>query len=239
VTKGIKGLPPTLESYNAIKKYRDLIEKHPDIAGAIIGDVSGSFNKGVYEWQKQERIRPGSGDKFRELMDMRDSVEDADRRLAWLKYGDVADVIHAELSARENPDIDHADNEDLKALQDGIVQKLGFAADGTPNKWYEEYSGANAGKKAGTFAGLRIIAQDKTLLNREDIQGLADYFIMRDDFKVQLAQRHADGGAKTLGAKSNADLADMWQQAVFQMKDRNLMFSRLYDRYLTNDDLKV
>lgn len=239
VTKGLKGLPPTLQSYQAIQKYRDLIEQYPEIAGAIVGDVSGSFNKAVYEWQKQERISTGSKDKFREMIDLRDSVDDVGSRLAWIKYQNVADVVHAELSDRGSTNLNAAENEDLKAMKDGIVQQLGFDEKGMPTKWFEEYSGSSQAKVAKTIGGLRQLATDRTLLNREDIQGLADYFILRDDFKNQLTDRAESGGAKTLAAKSNADLAGMWDQAVFGLKDSNLTFSRLYDRYLTNDDLKV
>jgi len=239
VTQGVKGLPPTMESYNAIKKYRDMIEKNPDIAGAIVGDVSGSFNKAVYEWQKQEQITPGASAKFRELMDMRDSVEDAGRRLSWIKYQNTADVIHAELSARDLTSVDAKGAEDLKDLQTGIVQQLGFDSNGAPTKWYEDYTGGNQAKQAKILSGLRQVAQDPVLLHREDIQGLADYFAMRDDFKQQLADRADKGGAKTLAAKKNADIQGMWEQAVFGLKEQNLTFSRLYDRYLTSDDLKV
>lgn len=239
VTQGVKGLPPTMESYSAIKKYRDMIEKNPDIAGAIVGDVSGSFNKAVYEWQKQEQITPGSKNKFRELMDMRDSVEDAGRRLSWIKYQNTADVIHAELSARSLTNVNAKGAEDLKQLQDGIVQQLGFDQNGAPTKWFEDYSGGNQAKQAKVLSGLRMVASDPTLLNREDIQGLADYFVMRDDFTQQLQARADAGGAKTLAAKKNADIQGMWEQAVFGLKEQNLTFARLYDRYLTSDNLKV
>lgn len=239
VTQGVKGLPPTMESYSATKKYRDMIEQHPDIAGAIVGDVSGSFNKAVYEWQKQEQITPGSKNKFRELMDMRDSVEDADRRLSWIKYQNTADVVHAELSARGLTNVDAKGAEDLKQLQDGVVQQLGFDQNGAPTKWFEDYSGGNQAKQAKILSGLRMVAADPTLLHREDIQGLADYFVMRDDFTQQLKDRADKGGAKTLAAKKNADIQGMWEQAVFGLKEQNLTFSRLYDRYLTSDNLKV
>lgn len=239
VTKGVKGLPPTLESYRAIEKYRSMIEKYPEVAGAIVGDVGGAFNKAVYEWQKQERISTGGSDKFRELMDMRDSVEDVAARASWMKYQSVSDVIHAELSDRGLTDVNVKGAEDLKELKDGVVAQLGFDEQGMPTKWYEDYTGSSEAKKAKTIAGLRVVAQDPTLMNREDIQGLADYFVMRDEFKGLLQARDDAGKPKTLAAKKNADIAAMWQEAVFNLKDSNLAFSSLYDRYLTSDELKV
>lgn len=239
VTTGVKGLPPTMEGYRQLKKYKDLIGEYPEIAGAIIGSTTGAFNKAVYEYQKANRIKTGSSKMYREMMSLEESIEDTETRLGWIKYMGVMDVVHADLAERGLTNVRAEGAEDLAELRDGIIAEIGFTDDGKPTPWYEEFSTREPSRMAKKLYGLRQIATDERMLGREDMQGLADYFIMRDDFKSQLTTRADAGLAKTLDAKANQDLRDLWEEAVFNLKDTNLQFASLYDRYLEQDDLEV
>lgn len=239
VTKGVKGLPPTMEGYKQLKKYKDLVGEYPEIAGAIIGSTGGAFNKSVYEYQKANRIKRGSTDPYRELMSLEESLEDVETREGWIKFQSMQDTLHADLSERGLTDVNDTGAEDLKEKRDALIELIGFKEDGSPTSWYEAYSTREPSKMMNKLAGLRVLATDERMLGRADIEGLADYLAMRDDFKSELKLRTDAGMSKTLDAKSNSDIRDMWNRAVFDLKDRNLAFSSLYDRYLTQDDLEV
>jgi hypothetical protein len=83
------------------------------------------------------------------------------------------------------------------------------------------------------------IASDRRLRNRDDIRGLAEYLILRDQTELELARRAAEGGAKTLRAKANADLAQQFNDSVFALKDSNLSFGDLWTRFLSHDHKHV
>lgn len=239
VTTGVKGLPPTMEGWRAWKKYGDMIQKYPEIAGAIMGSTGGEFNKSVYEAQKEALLKPGSNEKLRRVMSLSESMEDAEARLAWIKFGKMNDVLEATLAERGLYDLNADGAEDLKETRDAFVKEYGFSGDGRPTLWYEEWSTRDPAKMKTKLAGFRAIVQDEKLMGRDDIQGLADYLVMRDEFKAELRTRDEGGGAKTLKAKSNSDLMDLWSQSVFDLKSRNISFASLYDRYLQQDDLEV
>lgn len=239
VTEGVGGLPPSMPGYKQFTKYRDLIEKYPDIAGVIMGSTGGSFNKSVYEFYKSEQLRPGSSRRLRELMDMEDALTDVHTRLAWEKFTSMMDVIDADMLERGLADIRDEGAEDLLEQREAFVEKFGYNADGTTTGWFKEYMTRDPSKMINKLAGLRAVATDPKMLGREDIQGVAEYLKMRDDFKAELAERDEFGGAKTLEAKDNEDLAILWREGVASLKDQNLGFAEIYNRYLMNDDLEV
>jgi len=85
-------------------------------------------------------------------------------------------------------------------------------------------------KANGYGHGMVEVAKNEELRGREEIQGLTDYLLLREQMKHQLAERATQGGAKTLEARSNLDLADMWDDATMDLRDRNGPFADLFHR---------
>lgn len=236
VTKSSEGLPATMSSVRARRKYEALIEKYPDLAGAIVGDTSGAFSKAAYEFQKANETAPGSGKKQRSVLSLRDSTEDMESRLGWMKFTAMMDTIDAELADRGLTSLRAEGAEDLKEAKDRLVDSMKWADEESTvrSAWYEEYSTTDRSKGEERLASLRELVSDHNLIKRDDWQGVADYLIAWDEFSAELTARDAAGGAKTLEAKSNRDLAELWQDTAFTLKERNLSFSALYNRYLFN-----
>jgi hypothetical protein len=235
VTKTIYGIPPTAEGHAAGKKYRDLILKHPDKAGLIIGaEGAGEFSKNVYEAQKADPLEPG-GHKQREVLNFSEQLEDVNRRLGWVKWRQINDATQADLSDRGLTNINDEGAEDLKQAQEAF---LNVAEEKYP-EWHKEFMTVDRGAADRNIRELVEIASDRRLRNRDDIRGLAEYLILRDQTELELARRAAEGGAKTLRAKANADLAQQFNDSVFALKDSNLSFGDLWTRFLSHDHKHV
>jgi hypothetical protein len=79
---------------------------------------------------------------------------------------------------------------------------------------------------------MRQIVTDSRLMGRDDIRGLIDYLHYRQQFKAYMSAR----GFKSLESQKAKTLAFQWQNTVFGLKQRNLSFASLYDRWLSNDE---
>jgi hypothetical protein len=72
---------------------------------------------------------------------------------------------------------------------------------------------------------------------REDMRGIRDYLTARTAFTQQLADRKKAGGASTLTASTNQDLAEAWNTVTGYLIERNLPFADVFYRHLENDPL--
>jgi hypothetical protein len=236
LSKSIDGVPPTLEGAAARKKYQDLIERHPELGGLIVGaEGAGEFSRSVYSSQLSQKVTPGAAHKQREAFSFEEASVAPDVRLGWIEYRRAMDLIEAERIERDLPNLQVKAAGDLAALKRGIIDRL---AEKYPD-WHASFSTVDRNVWKKRLDGLREIAADKRLAGRADIAGLRDYLEGRDAMVAELTARGATGGAKTLTAASNADLATLWGQLTGAMVERNLAFSDLYFRFLERDRLEV
>ena len=61
------------------------------------------------------------------------------------------------------------------------------------------------------------------------------YLNIQSDIESMLAERKAAGLPATITAKANADLAQILETAVNKLKQEDIGFGDLYDRYLSYD----
>lgn len=238
-TRNALGIPATLQSDQAYKKYSDLMQQFPDLAPLIEGsEGAGAFNKAVYEAQKNTPIRYGSQTHERELMNLQQSVEDVEKRLGWVKYSKFADALHADMAERGLTNLTQQGAEDLAANKKAFLDNNMYWTDPygarQVSPWFKDYSTTDQSKIESRLTQMRQIVQDPRLQGRDDIAGLIDYLDARDQFKSYLT----DLGIKQLSAtnKKSAALASQWSSFVFGLKEQNLAFSQLFDRWLTHDD---
>jgi hypothetical protein len=231
VTKSLPGLPTSVKGQDFFEKNRKLIEKHPELLGLIMGEEgAGEFSKSVYEWGKRNSLTPG-GDKLRRQRTPEEVKTDTEERLGWVKYTKFMDAYRADLLERGLKSDRQEGAEDLRETKRAFLDQN--AADAPA--WRDAFYTVDSQKYQKRIEGMVEIAKDETLRGRDDIQGLTDYLLLREQMKHQLTERAAQGGAKTLEAQSNADLADMWDDVKMDLLDRNLAFSNLYDRWLVHD----
>lgn len=71
--------------------------------------------------------------------------------------------------------------------------------------------------------------------NRSDLRSLRTYLAGRQVINEELAARAARGGAKSLKAQKNRDLAQGWAVFVDGLIERDTRFGDLHSRYLSRD----
>ena len=210
LSRSVDGIPPTLEGAAARKKYQDLIEKHPDLGGLIVGaEGTGEFSSAVYQSQLQNQVAPGSEAKQREAFSFEEAQAKPQERLGWMEFSKAMALIDAERMNRGLPNLQVRAARDLADLKRNVIE------------------------------GLREIAADDRLAGRDEIRGLRDYLEARDIILAELAARKAAGGASTLGSAGNQDLAGLWANITAQLVDENDLFSQLYYRYLERDPMSL
>jgi hypothetical protein len=236
VTKSVDGVPATIGGYKSEQKYKDLIGQYPELGGLITGsEGAGSFSKAVYEFQLANRLGPGSTETERRVLSPQERANSEQVRLGWIKYSSAMDLIQAEMQEKGLTSLRQRGAEELAQLKANVVADLGKQSPG----WYDDYLATDPGKQRRMFEGIRKVVQDPRLRGRPEIQGLADYMHARDLIQQELAQRASQkGGAATLAAKSNADLATLWENVVGDIVQDNVSFAQTYNRYLSNDTLE-
>lgn len=228
LSKSMDGVPPTIPGWRARKRYQDMIERHPDLGGLIVGaEGAGEFARSVYDNQLQSRLRPGSPFKQRETPSFEEASVAPDVRLGWIEYRQAMDLIDAERIQRGLPNLRVKAAGDLAALKSAITEKLGEKYPA----WFESFSVVDRGAMTRRLQGMREIAADDRLAQRPDIQGLRDYLEARHVIGAALSEREF----KTLDAVANEDLANLWDTIVGKIVEQNLAFGDLYHRWLSRD----
>ena len=234
-SKNNEGLPATLESEELRTEYIDLINTHPEIGGLILGIEGGGaakFSAAVYERQLQEDTRPGSGIKRRERLSLEEILVSVREREGWQEYGRINDIIYNEMRARGLPNLRVAAAAELAAVKKRAVDEI---AEEFP-LWAEAYQNPDLTKWSNRIDGMRAIVEDERLMGRDDIRLLSEYLRVRDIFTGELAERAANGGASTLRASGNQDMAAAWEQVTMQMTE-NPTFGDLLWRWLEFDPM--
>lgn len=236
LTRSKDGVPPTIEGWKARQKYRDLIEAAPELGGLIVGaEGAGAFSKAVYDAQLADRLRPGSALHQREPMSFEEAAAAPNMRLGWIEYGKAMDLIDAERIQRGLPNLQVKAARDLAEIKAAITAKL---SERYP-EWADDRAQTDENKFKKRIAAMKVIATDPRLAQRPDIAGLGEYLHARDLLTAELASRAKAGGAKTLTARTNQDLAGVWGAITAALTERNVAFAALYHRWLEFDPLEA
>lgn len=235
VTKTMDGIPASLTAWAARKENRDLVERYAELGlgGLIIGEDSGEFNAQVAAIQKESALRPGSDKKQRESISFEDAYEDPQRRLGWIEYRRFMDKLEAIRISRGLPNLQVAGASDLASMRS-------FYTDALKAKnpaWADDFNQADKGKWDKKIDALRDISSRPEMQGREDMKGIREYLASRDKMTTILASRKKAGGAATLTASSNADLASTWDVITGALVRKNLAFQETFYRHLENDPL--
>jgi hypothetical protein len=235
-TKSADGVPPTVEGFKARSKYKDLIEKSPELGGLIVGEEgAGEFSSAIYQSQKANRVKPGSMTNQRYSLSFEEAASQPNVRLGWMEYRKVSDLIEAERIERGLPNLQVKAAEDLAEIKRQMVDKL---AERYP-EWYEAFGTVDRNAMGRRLVALRAIAYDPRMEGRPDMRGVRQYFDVRAAVKKELVEREKAGGSGTLTSAANQDLGLIWDTLVSKIVEQNLAFSDTYFRYLERDDLSA
>ena len=234
VSKSVNGVPPTLDAWLSSKENADLIQEFPELGGLIVGaDGGGAFNSAVYNAQKNTSLAPGSSKNQREPIPFDEASIGPERRLGWIEYRRSMDLIEATRIQRGLPNLQVAAAQDLAAIKSALTKYLG---DKYP-AWKDDFNQTDKGKWEKKINALATISSDPRMADREDMKGIREYLAARSMMNKALEDRSKSGGAKTLTASSNTDLASTWQNITGYLVEKNLAFSDVFYRHLENDPL--
>lgn len=225
-----------------------LIQDYPELGSILVSPAAflDDYEQAVYRVQQQRPTGPGRPEPQRSYANPIKAITESQTRQAWEEYGQLQDLVRAELVARfgEGASLNIKDAEGLRVARAEAVADLArrFPA------WEEEYFQRDTGW------GLRFVESSKAMLadlEEKDpgfrtympwLAGLEEYIEVHDMVVDELKKRKAAGGASTLYSsgsgnlnptQGNEDLAAAWEAAIAHLTQSNPSFaSHVYDRNL-------
>jgi hypothetical protein len=166
------------------------------------------------------------------------------RRLGWAKYIAKMNELTARLHSGGYDSFSDAGAEGLAEEKRAFTRLYSEPTypDGTPNpyynaEWAEDFFTFSPKKYDQLIPALTEVARSDLAdnPNRSDLRVLQEYLGARQAMLGELASRGAQGGAQTLSAQANSDLASRWAWFVDSLIERDTRFGDLYHRYLSRD----
>lgn len=243
LSKNTSGVGATVSDVANLQKYDDLVSDLSEIDPKVIGVISAAdrgdykFSPAAYQWQLENNLSPGSAEKFRSSKSPAEAARETQISLGWVKYREVMDRMDEVMIKRGLTNLRQNGAEDLAALKKQLIASI-VAGEGTTGKnldWYIDYKDTDGSKYIKTkLAFETILNNDKFMAdhgNDPTWKSVSVYLDVRDKVDNVLKTRESN----SLGAKSNEDLAGLLEMAAFQLKQQDIGFSDIYDRYFAYD----
>jgi len=217
------GVPQTLGAVGAIKKYGDLKDKvDPSVFRLLIGpDGEGEFNSEARNYFETHPMAVGSSDPYIQKSDPKTSQEDAQVAQGWYDYNKIVNKLN--VAANQRGLASYLDADDLVARKRKAVEVLGRGND----LWNQDYHSFNDASYDQTLQSLQTIASDKKFKSDPSRPAFAiqQYLTLRQAVTDELTRRTKAGGASTIEAGANADLALAFKKGVSQLVESNSYFA--------------
>jgi hypothetical protein len=247
LSKNPTGSQSTMDDVENAKRYKGLIsdiaEDNSYLVGLITrGSGAAKYNPTAYWWQSETAISPGSPETFRSKQDPMEAIQQNAAREGWAKYRRAMAILDAHLDRRGLTSFQASGAEDLAYAKQAVIQQLASDIDpvtgqptGEPSPWYQDYKDIDGTKSAKTIAGFRKIISNDTFMadNGDDPtwKSVALYMKVRDSIASSLSGRTSGN----IDAKDNQDLRMALDYYVNKLKDGDLEFANIYDRFLSQD----
>lgn len=244
-SKNKVGAEATKAAVELSKKYENLLGAHPELGALVIGpEGSGPFSPEAYTYQLTHPLSPGGSEMQRTKLSADEAMKENQRRLGWAKFTQLQNAITAQLHAAGFNSFSDPGAEQFKAMKGAVARLLGEPTlDGERDNpfynedWSEDFNTFDPRKYDRLIPGLTEIANSDMAdnPNRSDLRSLRTYLDGRQVMNEQLAARSAAGGAKSLKARKNRDLAQSWAIFVDGLIEQDTRFGDLHSRYLSRD----
>jgi hypothetical protein len=248
------GIAATQSAYAATKRYGSLVSSvykdYPGLASLITNTKGNTaFSQAVYDWQYGTQVGPGTADTFRSVSNAQDAEKQNKVKLGWIQYRNVMNQVDAVMHQRGLSSLSQKGAEDLKAIKQATVQALSVERDAqgkpildaagqpVPSAWLDAYNDPNGAKTQQVISGLTKMTANneqfwKDNQNNPTWKAVKTYLQVRSQLSNVLANRKA----KSITAKSNADVAGIYDAVVTALK-KDVQFGDIYDRYLSQDQV--
>jgi hypothetical protein len=254
LSKNPTGVQSSIAATKNIKKYDKLIGEvvniDPKLVGLIVNDPSGyEFSQSAYDYLYKKRVSADAPDRFLSSQSPAESQKKTDAEKGWIQYNKFADALDAELAARGLTSIQQTGAEDLAIIKTAFIKKLAVQTDaeGKPmfdkksgefvrTAWYDDYLDSDGSKTNRVIAGLSKILSDPTFLENNENSTTWKSVDRYLEFRKIVARELLTREAKSIEAKSNADLKIIFDGFVNKLKrDDKLGFAYIHDRFLSQD----
>jgi hypothetical protein len=237
LSNAVGGVQSTVDAVAKTKANKELVSTlygtEPALIGLVVNNPTGyDFSQAAYEWQYSTPVTPGSKQTFRGTSDPIEAQRQNEATKGWIKYRQfMSTQIEPVLMDRGISSIRDRRAKDLAAMRNDFITQLG-----TDNiAWRDDWLDTDGSKTGRVIRGLETILNDKKFMeangDNPTWKSVALYLQLRDQVANELAQRKV----KSLGAKANIRIAQAFDAAVGQLKQQDIGFSDLYDRFLSND----
>jgi hypothetical protein len=254
LSKNPTGVQSSIAATKNIKKYSKIIGEivniDPKLVGLIVNDPSGyEFSQSAYDYLYKKRVSADAPDRFLSSQSPAEAQKKTDAEKGWIQYNQFMDLIDNEMTRRGLTSIQQTGAEDLAIIKNAFINKLAVQTDpeGKPifdkktgeyerTAWYDDYLDSDGSKTNRIIAGLGKILTDPEFIkdnrNSTTWKSVNQYL----EFRKIVAQELLKREAKSIEAKSNADLKIIYDGMVNKLKqDDKLGFSYVYDRFLSQD----
>ncbi|TXS35063.1 hypothetical protein [Streptomyces sp. t39] len=239
------GAEATKNAVELSKKFEQQIADHPELGALIIGpEGAGPFSPEAYTYQLTHPLVPGGSEMQRRKLDAEEAMRENQRRLGWAKFTQMQNFVTAELHAAGFQSFSDPGAEAIASKRAAIAKLYGepLLPTGEVNPYYNEewskdFYSFDARKYDRLIPGLTAVAFSEIADNpsRTDLRSLQTYLQGRQQMMQELMARKAAGGAGTLKAKANSELAQTWARFVDHLREQDTTFGDLHSRYLSRD----
>ncbi|MFD5107120.1 hypothetical protein [Streptomyces cinereoruber] len=244
-SKNVVGAEATRKAVELSQKYEEMLAANPELGALIIGpEGSGPFSPEAYTYQLTHPLVPGGSEMQRRKLSAEEAMEENSRREGWAKFIKLQNAVTSQLHAAGFQSFADPGAEQFKTMRGAIATLLGdpLLPDGSENPYYNadwsaDFNSFDPGKYDRLIPSLTQVAESDMAdnPNRSDLKQLRVYLKARTLISQELAARKAAGGAGTLKAEKNADLADRWVRFVDNLREQDTRFGDLHSRYLSRD----
>lgn len=236
LSKNTTGSFASIGSVTNAKTHADLISELSLIDPKLIGIVTNAgqaydFSQAAYMWQQTNTISPSSSEYYRTRKDPAEAALDNERSLGWIKYRSVMSEIDSEMQRRGLTNLQSKKAADLASMKKQMVAQLGASN----SAWYDDYLDTDGSKTNKVIRGLEAIVNNEKFMSQygddPTFKSIAVYLQVRQATEAALASRPS----KSIDAKANADIKFAFDSVANKLKQEDIGFGDLYDRWLSYD----
>lgn len=243
-SKNEGGLEPSIGTVRNLRKFSNLMAQaqssgDSELLGFLAndGDDQYTFSQAAYQWQYKHGSTPGSGDTYRKNRTANELLIEANVKRGWADFQNLMGQISAykkQNGITEDSDPDMAIIKEAKALWIDQMKTENLA-------WYSAYVSPDKAKYERRAQLLETAFKDKKWMaqngNRAVVKQALVYLDGRKQIAAILNERDAAGGSAMLTAKSNSDIADVYQMFVDELTNGSPEFEQFINRYFANDSV--
>jgi hypothetical protein len=209
----------------------------PELMGFLSndGDQQYTFSQAAYNWQYNHGATPGAGAAYRKSRSSNELTKEANIKKGWTEFQNLMGQINTYKIQNGITSDSDPQMEAIKGAKSLWVKSM------SENNldWYSEYVSPDRAKYERRAQLLETASKDKQWMaqngDRTVIKNMVIYLETRKQVAAILNERDAAGGSRALDAKSNADVA-----GVFDMFRTNLIAGspeteQFLNRYFAND----